>query len=159
MSSWPEPVERVAAVLRARGVHARIEELIEAAATAKAAAHAVGCELDEIVKSLVFVCDGVPVLALLPGDRRADAAKVASAAGSGGARVATAEEVLAATGFEPGGVAPFPSRHVVAVLLDRALLRHEVVWVGAGTERHLVGLSPAELARITAAVPADLAED
>ena len=77
-------------------------------ADGEAAADAVGCEPAQIVKSLVFICDGLPVLALVPGDRRADAAKVAAAAGAGYARVAKREEVLAATGFEPGGVAPFP---------------------------------------------------
>ena len=146
-------------MLRERGVHARLEEFPEGAATARAAAEAIGCELDEIVKSLVFVCDGAPVLALLPGDRRADAGKVAAAAGAGYARVASADEVVSATGFDPGGVAPFPANRVAVVLLERTLLRHEVVWVGAGSERHMAGVSQVELARVTAAVPAELAED
>ena len=158
MSRWPESVERVAAVLRERGVHGRLEEFPETTHTAKDAARAVGCELEQIVKSLVFVCDGKPVLALLPGDKRADAAKIAAAAEAGYARVAKAEEVLAATGFEPGAVAPFPAPRVAVVLLDRGLLQHEEVWAGAGSPRHVVGLSPVELARATHAVPADLAE-
>ncbi|HWC45580.1 MAG TPA: YbaK/EbsC family protein [Casimicrobiaceae bacterium] len=158
MKSWPEPVERVAKVLRERGVHARLEEFAAGTPTARDAARAVGCELEQIVKSLVFVCDGLPVLALLPGDRRADAARVAAAARAGYARVARPDEVLAATGFEPGAVAPFPAPRVATVLIDRALLRHEIVWAGAGSDRHIVGLSPAELARVTRAVPADLAE-
>jgi prolyl-tRNA editing enzyme YbaK/EbsC (Cys-tRNA(Pro) deacylase) len=155
---WPESVERVAAVLRERGIHARLEEFAAGTQSARDAARVVGCELEEIVKSLVFVCDGRPLLALLPGDKRADAAKVAAAAGAGYARVAKPDEVLAATGFEPGAVAPFPSPGVSMVLLDRALLRHELVWAGAGSHRHLVGLSPVELARATSALPADLAE-
>ena len=155
---WPEPVERVANVLRERGVHARLEEFAEATQTARDAARAVGCELEEIVKTLVFVCDGLPVLALLPGDRRADPAKVAAAAQARYARVATPDEVVAATGFEPGAVAPFPSPRVTTVLLERALLRHEVVWCGAGSERHMMGLSPLDVARVASALPADLAE-
>jgi prolyl-tRNA editing enzyme YbaK/EbsC (Cys-tRNA(Pro) deacylase) len=158
MQRWPEPVERVAAVLRERGVHARLEEFAEGTPTARDAARAVGCELEQIVKSLVFVCDGLPVLVLVPGDRRADVAKVAAAAGGASVRVARPDEVVAATGFDPGGVAPFPLPRVTAVLLERLLLRHELVWAGAGTERHMVGLSPVELARVAAAVPADLAE-
>jgi Cys-tRNA(Pro) deacylase len=155
---WPEPVERVAAVLRERGVDARLEEFRDGTPTAAAAATAAGCELAQIVKSVVFVCDGHPVLALVPGDRRADAAKIAAAAGARRARVAGADEVTAATGFEPGGVAPFPSRRVERVLLERELLRHAVVWAGAGSSQHMVGLSPVDLVRITQADVVDLAE-
>ena len=159
MEPWPEPVERVASVLRERGVHARLEEFENGTSSARDAARAVGCDLEQIVKSLVFVCDGMPVLALLPGDRRADEAKVAAAAGAAYARVAKPDEVVAATGFEPGAVAPFPVPRVSAVLVDRALLKHEVVWCGAGSERHIMGLSPVEVARVTQAVPADLAAE
>src|SRR5581483_2095113 len=132
MDTWPEPVERVAAVLRAHAVEARLEEFPEGSPTAEAAARAVGCTLGEIVKSLVFICDDRPVLALVPGDKRADAIRVAAAAGAGVARVARAREVVDATGFEPGGVAPFPATNVSRVFIDRSLLRHEVVWIGAG---------------------------
>ena len=155
---WPEPVERVAAVLRERGIDARLEEFVEATHTAREAARAVGCEPAQIVKSLVFVCDGLPILALLPGDRRADPNKVAAAAGAGYARAASADEVIAATGFEPGAVAPFPTPHVRQVLLDRQLLQHELVWAGAWSPRHVVGLAPVDIARVTHAVAADLAE-
>jgi Cys-tRNA(Pro) deacylase len=158
VSGWPEPVERVAAVLRAAGVDARLEEFQEGTPTAAAAARSIGCDPEEIVKSLVFICDGRPVLALVPGDRRADANKVAAAVSAGYARVARPEEVLAATGFEPGGVAPFPSSAVTRVLLEKELLLHETVWAGAGTSRHMVGLSPGDLARVAHAEPADLAE-
>jgi prolyl-tRNA editing enzyme YbaK/EbsC (Cys-tRNA(Pro) deacylase) len=158
MTVWPESVDRVAAFLRERGIQARIEEFGESTHTAEDAARAVGCELEQIVKSLVFVCDGRPVLALLPGDCRADAAKVASAAAAGYARVAKADEVVAATGFEPGAVAPFPAPNIGLVMVDKALLQHEIVWAGAGTPRHVVGLSPFELARAARAVTADLAE-
>ncbi len=158
MKAWPEPVERVAAVLRGHAVDARLEEFEEGTPTAAAAAAAIGCEPAEIVKTLVFVCNGLPVLALLPGDRRADAAKVAAAAGARDARVARPEEVFAVTGFEPGAVAPFPVPQASRVLLDREVLRHETVWVGAGSTRHMAGLSPIDLARLTGAELADLAE-
>jgi Cys-tRNA(Pro) deacylase len=158
MESWPEPVERVAAVLRAQGVDARIEEFPQGTTTAEAAADAVGCEPAQIVKSLVFICDGLPVIALVPGDRRADAGKLAAAAGAGYARVAKREEVLAATGFEPGGVAPFPVPLSVRVLMERELLRHEIVWAGAGSPRHVVGIAPADAARLTNAEIVHLAE-
>jgi prolyl-tRNA editing enzyme YbaK/EbsC (Cys-tRNA(Pro) deacylase) len=153
---WPEPVTRVADVLRRAGVDARVEEFPEGTPTASAAAKAVGSSRAQIVKSLVFICDGRPVLALVPGDRRADEIKVAAAAGARYARVARPDEVLAATGFEPGGVAPFPASGVSQVLMSRELLVHDRVWVGAGSERHMAGLSPVDLARLTQAPSADL---
>lgn len=156
MERWPEPVERVAAVLRQSGVDARVEEFEQGTPTAEAAAAAVGAARAQIVKSLLFVCDGRPTLVLVPGDRRADEAKVAAAAGARKARVARREEVVAVTGFEPGGVAPFPAPAVSQVLLARELLAHDQVWIGAGSERHMAGLSPLDLARLTQARAADL---
>jgi Cys-tRNA(Pro) deacylase len=156
--NWPEPVERVAAVLRASGVDARLEEFEQGTSTAAAAAKAVGCDVSQIVKTLVLVCDGLPILALVPGDRRADADKVAAAAGARYARVASVAEVVAATGFDPGGVAPFPNPRVARVLIDRELLLHEIVWAGAGTERHVVGIAPGDLLRLAGAETAELAE-
>jgi prolyl-tRNA editing enzyme YbaK/EbsC (Cys-tRNA(Pro) deacylase) len=158
VQEWPEPVERVAAVLRARGIDARLEEFEDGTPTAAAAATAVGCEAREIVKSLVFICDGLPVLVLVPGDRRADVQKIAAAVDAGYARVAGSEEVVAATGFEPGAVAPFPSLQVSKVLLERELLRHPMVWAGAGSPNHMVGLSPVDVARVTHAEIVDLSE-
>src|SRR5688500_13748248 len=70
---WPEAVERVAAFLRNGGVEARIEEFEAGTPTAADAARAVGCKLEQIVKSLVFDCDGRPFVVLVPGDRKADA--------------------------------------------------------------------------------------
>jgi prolyl-tRNA editing enzyme YbaK/EbsC (Cys-tRNA(Pro) deacylase) len=154
--SWPEPVERVAAVLRAAAVDARIEQFDEGTPTARDAARAVGCELDQIVKSIVFVCDGAFVLALVPGDRRAPERGVAAATGTTLVRPARADEVMHATGFEPGGVAPFPQRAVTATLIDRALLAHQVVWIGAGTPAHMAALPPGDLARLARARTVDL---
>jgi prolyl-tRNA editing enzyme YbaK/EbsC (Cys-tRNA(Pro) deacylase) len=158
VDEWPEPVERVAAVLRARGVDARLEEFADGTATASAAALAVGCDAGQIVKSLVFICDGRPVLALVPGDRRADPAKIAAAGGARYARVAAAHEVRSATGFDPGAVAPFPVSEATRVLAERELLRQVMVWAGAGSAHHLVGLSPLDLVRLSRAEVADLAE-
>jgi prolyl-tRNA editing enzyme YbaK/EbsC (Cys-tRNA(Pro) deacylase) len=153
---WPEPVARVAEALRRSGIDARVEEFPEGAATAADAAKAVGTSRAQIVKSLLFICDGRPALALVPGDRRADERKVAAAVGAKAARVARPEEVVAATGFEPGGVAPFPLPGVSQVAMAGELLVHDRVWVGAGSERHMAGLSPVDLLRLTRAITADL---
>ena len=100
-SVWPGEVERVAAFLRAAGAEARLEELDGETSTAVEAANAAGCELTQIVKSVVVLCDGRAVVALVPGDRRADLEKILRAAGAATARVARREEVVQATGFVP----------------------------------------------------------
>jgi prolyl-tRNA editing enzyme YbaK/EbsC (Cys-tRNA(Pro) deacylase) len=157
--AWPEPVERVTAYLREAGAEVRVEEFSAGTPTAEAAARAVGCALGQIVKSLVFDCDGRPILVLVPGDRRADAAKIARAAGCHFARIAGSEEVQEATGFEPGAVAPFPLPRVQSVFIDRTLLGHRVVWIGAGSSKHMAALSPAELVRLSRARPMDAVDE
>jgi prolyl-tRNA editing enzyme YbaK/EbsC (Cys-tRNA(Pro) deacylase) len=160
VTEWPPAVERVAAFLREARAEATVEEFPEGTPTAEDAARAVGCEPSEIVKSLVFLCDGEPVVVMVPGDRRADAGKVAAAIGCGRAKVASAKDVEQATGFEPGGVAPFPlPRAVQHVLIERTLLGRNRVWVGAGSERHMAGLQPAELVRLTRARPMDAVQE
>ena len=157
MDAWPEPVERVAAALRAAAVDARLEEFPAGTPTAAAAAEAVGCELSQIVKSLVFVCDGRPVLALVPGDRRADPGKVAAAAGAarragrapgGGASPPRASSRARSPRSRPGRSSAFSS--------STGCSMHELVWVGAGTSRHMAGLAPLDLVRVAKAEPADL---
>ena len=109
------------------------------------------------MKSLVFVCDGAYVLALVPGDRRADERR--RPRGGWGAvevRVARADEVVHATGFEPGGVAPFPQRAITQTLMDRSFFAHEEVWIGAGTELAHGVAPPAELLRLAGAKTVDL---
>jgi prolyl-tRNA editing enzyme YbaK/EbsC (Cys-tRNA(Pro) deacylase) len=159
VAAWPEPVERVSSFLRDAGAEARIEEFSEGTPTAADAAAAVGCGLDQIVKSLVLFCDDRPVVALVPGDRRGDPAKVARAAGADSARVASPAEVEQATGFPPGAVAPFPLPEVETIVMERALLRHPIVWVGAGSSRHMVGLAPIELGRLARARPMDVVSE
>jgi Cys-tRNA(Pro) deacylase len=156
VTGFPEPVERVAQVLRVGAVDATVQEFAAGTPTAEDAAQAVGCKLEQIVKTLVFVCDGEYVLVLVPGDRRADERKVGSELGAREIRVAKAAEVVAATGFEPGGVAPFPRRDAVAVLMERTLLQHGQVWVGAGSPAHMAMLSAGDLQRLSGARPADL---
>ena len=156
VAAWPEPVERVSSFLREAGVEARIHEFPDGTASAQDAADAIGCELGQIVKSLVFVCDEKPVVALVPGDRRGDPAKVAQAVEASEARVAKAQEVEDATGFAPGAVAPFPLPGIGTVLMDSALYHHEIVWAGAGSTHHIMGISPTDLGRLARVRPMDV---
>ena len=156
MSPFPEPVERVASFLRVAAVDATIQEFPEGTPTAEEAARATGCKLEQIVKTLVFVADGEYVLALVPGDRRADERKIADEMEAREVRVARGREVLDATGFEPGAVAPFPRRDVIAALIERTLLQHQIVWIGAGSPSHMAMLAPSDLQRLAGARTADL---
>jgi prolyl-tRNA editing enzyme YbaK/EbsC (Cys-tRNA(Pro) deacylase) len=158
--TWPSPsVERVADVFRHSGADARIEEFAEETATAADAARAAGCAPEQIVKTLVFIADDRPVVALVPGNRRADTTKIARAADASTARTATTPEVEAATGFPPGGVAPFPLPGVARVLAERTLLAQPVVWVGAGSGRHMAVLAPHELVRLANAEATDVVQE
>lgn len=156
---WPEPVRRVAEFLEESGAEARLEEFSEGTPTAEDAARAVGCDLADIVKSLVLRCDDGYVLALVPGDARADLRALASRAGCRRLRIAGPEQVEEATGFAPGAVAPFPLPRVERIFIERTLLTRERVWVGAGSPRHMAGLRPTELARLARAEPVAAAEE
>ncbi len=144
------------AFLRGAAVDSNVQEFPDGTLTAQEAAAAIGCDLQEIVKSIVFACEGAYILALVPGDRRADEAKVAAAAGVIRVKVGSPEEVMAATGFEPGAVAPFPQRAIWRAFIERTLLQHKKVWIGAGSAMHMAALAPADLQRLARANPADL---
>jgi len=156
--SLPESVVRVADFLNDSRAEARIEEFSKGTPTAEAAAEAVGCKTDAIVKSLIFLCDAEAVLAMVAGSRRADEAKVRRSTGSSAVRMARPEVVLDRTGFEVGGVAPFPLPCIKHALIDQTLLRHDIVWVGAGSSRHMAGLAPTELVRLTKAKATDISQ-
>jgi prolyl-tRNA editing enzyme YbaK/EbsC (Cys-tRNA(Pro) deacylase) len=158
-TTWPEPVERVADVLRRTGAEARLEEFDEDTPTAADAARAAGCGTEQIVKSLVLIADGRPVVALVPGNRRVDLDKVAAAADAATARIASAKEVESATGFAPGAVAPFPLPSVERVLAEHTLLSQPLLWVGAGSPRHMAALTPTELMRLARAHPVDVVQE
>src|SRR5262245_54981684 len=118
-ATWPESVERVATFLRAAGAEARLEQLGPTTSTATEAADAAGCELSQIVKSLLLICDGRAVIVFVPGDRRLDVEKARRAVGAATARMAKADEVEQVTGFAPGSVAPFPLPDVTRALIER----------------------------------------
>ena len=151
----PEPVARVARFLAEARAEACLQEFRAGTPTADDAASAIGCELGQIVKSLLFLCDGEPVLVMVAGSRRADPAKVARAVGAQTAKIAPPAVVREATGFEVGGVAPFPIPTVRDVLADQSLLTWAMVWIGAGSDRHMAGLAPSELIRLTRARAVD----
>jgi prolyl-tRNA editing enzyme YbaK/EbsC (Cys-tRNA(Pro) deacylase) len=112
--------------LRERGLDISVRVLEDSARTASEAAEAVGCEVGQIVKSLVFVRGEAPVMVLCAGDRRVAAGRMAL-------RAATAEEARAATGFAIGGIPPLAHDRELETLIDQSLRRFEAVWCAAGT--------------------------
>ena len=110
------------------------------------------------MKSLVFDCGGRWIVALVPGDRRADSSKIARAAGAAKAKIASPEQVEKATGFVAGAVAPFPLPGVDRVLVDRNLLSHKRLWIGAGSPKHMAMIAPADLVRLARAQAVDVVE-
>jgi prolyl-tRNA editing enzyme YbaK/EbsC (Cys-tRNA(Pro) deacylase) len=141
------------------GLSPQIRRFPEGTKTAVDAARAVGCEVGQIVKSLVFMADGVPLLALTSGPNRADTAKLAGLTGTGEVRRATADEARAATGFAIGGTPPFGHGRRLTVLVDRDLLGHRVLWAAAGTPDTVFPISPEELVRVAGGTVADFKEE
>ena len=130
----------------------------EGTKTAPDAARAIGCEVGQIVKSLIFVADGRPVLALTSGANRVDTSRLAALVGADGAKRASPEEARAATGFAVGGTPPFGFPEQIAAFLDRDLLEHREVWAAAGTPDAVFRTTPEELLRATGAQVAELRE-
>jgi Cys-tRNA(Pro) deacylase len=151
-------VERFLEAAAAVGVAPEVRRFPEGTKTAADAARAVGSNVDQIVKTLVFVVDERPVLALTSGKNRVDPGKLAAVAGGASARRATPEEARAATGYAVGGTPPFGFPRTVPAYLDPDLLTFEEVWVAAGTPDSVFPISPLTLERVTGAIRADFTE-
>ncbi len=133
----------------------RVREFPEGTRTAVDAARAVGCELGQIVKSLVFLAAGKPVVALVSGSNRLDERRLAAVAGGPVAK-ANAQTARAATGYAIGGVPPFGHATEVSVFMDRDLLRYPAVWAAAGRPDSVFEIEPARLRELSNAVVIDL---
>ena len=143
--------ERVRNYLEARGLADGLFEFEQSTKTAQQAADAMACELGQIVKSLVFVVDGQPVVALVAGDRRGDPEAIASLLGGTKARFADADTVRSATGYAIGGVSPFDLPADLPVLADLSLERFAVVYPAAGTPTSMVRLQRGVLFELSGA--------
>jgi Cys-tRNA(Pro) deacylase len=152
-------VARVSAAAARAGLELRVRRFGTETRTAADAARAVGCEVGQIVKSLVFMADGAPVLALVSGAHQLDTARLAAELGASEVRRATGDEARQATGYAIGGVPPLGHTAALPVLIDRHLLRHEVVWAAAGLPDAVFPVDPRRLASAAGAREADLAAD
>jgi len=139
------------------GQPAQVVVLDEAAHTAAAAAEALCIEVGQIANSLIFDADGEPLLVLTSGAHRVDTAKVAAGLGVTRLRRATPDFVRRHTGQVIGGVAPLGHPKPVRTLVDTALSGYPVVWAAGGVPQAVFPITFAELVRVTAGTPADVA--
>ena len=132
--------DRVVAALAGAGLEVEVREFPAGTRTAADAAAAVGCEVAQICKSLVFRVDGDrPLLVIASGANRVDEARF-------GARKADASYVREQTGYAIGGVPPVGHARPIETVLDEDLLAHDVVWAAAGTPTAVFAVDPRRLA-------------
>lgn len=163
LHALPNGVQRVAAFLQERG-HEHLPVMLDGAArTAQQAADALGVELGQIAKSIVFrrKVDDVAVMVVTSGDQRVNERKVEALVCPDGKRLgrADAEFVKAKTGFSIGGVAPVAHATPVVVLIDQSLLRFDAVWAAAGHPNAVFRLTADELVGLSGAPMVDTADD
>ena len=141
--------DKVIESARRLGLEVDVRKLDSSTATVSEAAEAVGCESAQIAKSLVFVCDGDPVVCIASGAHRVDTDLLAEVFDCAEIRQASPDEVRAATGYSVGGVAPFG--HDLPTVMDEDLLEHDCVWAAAGDGHSLFQVNPRKLLNCTGA--------
>jgi Cys-tRNA(Pro) deacylase len=152
---------RFAEALRELGLGhlvSQVRRFPDATRTAAEAAAAVGCELSQICKSLIFAADGTPVLVLMDGASRVDLELVRKELGADKVTRAKVDVVRETTGYAIGGVPPFGHRTRTTVLADRSLLEHDVVWAAAGTPYTVFPMTPEDLVRYADGTLVDVRE-
>ena len=152
-------VQRVVDAARALGLDIDVREFPEGTRTAEDAARAVGCDVAQIVKSLVFMADGEPVLAYVSGRHRLDTTKLARAAAARDVRRATPDEARQATGYAIGGTPPFGHAGDLRTFLDRTLLGYSEVWCAAGTPTAVFPVDPNALLKAVVPTVEDLHQE
>ncbi len=157
-------IQRVRDAAARKGVTLEIRIFEESTHTAEEAAAAVGAELGQIVKSLVFAApadNGTldPILCLVSGPNRVDLARLAAVTGEKDIRRATAREANELTGYSIGGIPPIGHPRPVRVVMDPDLGRYPLVWAAAGTPTAVFPVAPATLRTLANAVVAPITEE
>jgi prolyl-tRNA editing enzyme YbaK/EbsC (Cys-tRNA(Pro) deacylase) len=144
--------QRVQNALRQLDYPCTVVEHADSTRTAEEAAQRAGCQLGQIVKSMIFrgQLTGKPILVLTSGANRVDEARLARSAGEAIGR-ADAAFVRETTGFAIGGVAPIAHAQPLESYMDEDLLQFGSVWAAAGTPNAIFELTPADLQKMTAA--------
>jgi prolyl-tRNA editing enzyme YbaK/EbsC (Cys-tRNA(Pro) deacylase) len=160
---FPAAIQRVVDAAARKGVVLDVRTFSESTHTAEDASAAVGAELGQIVKSLVFVApaDGgvlEPILCLVSGPNRVDLARLAAVTGEPDVRRASAIEARELTGFSIGGIPPIGHLRPVRVVMDPDLGRFPLVWAAAGTPTAVFPVPPATLRMLSNAHVAPICE-
>lgn len=152
-------IDRFLEAARVQGIQPDVHRFAEGTKTAADAARAIGCEVGQIVKSLVFIANDRPVMAFTSGANRVDEVKLAAVVGADTTRRASPEEARTATGFAVGGTPPFGHPQRLVCVIDHDLLVWDQIWAAAGTPDSVFPLSPPDLLRVTGAQPAAFTVD
>lgn len=147
-------------VLGKYGLEDVVVELPDSTRTAEEAAQAIGCQIGQIVKSLIFKAkrQGIPILVLTSGANRVDERKIENQIGEPLGK-ANADFVRSVTGFSIGGVPPLGLKIKIPTYIDQDLMPYDVIWAAAGTPNAVFRINPIELASITQAIVCDLKKD
>jgi prolyl-tRNA editing enzyme YbaK/EbsC (Cys-tRNA(Pro) deacylase) len=154
--AFPNATQRVLAVLSSRGLDIEILISPTTTRTAAEAAAALGTEVAQIVKSLLFLVDERPVLILMSGANRLDEGKLARELAGDRVTRANADQVRELTTFVIGGVPPVSVNPAVDILVDADLLEYPLVYAAAGTPHHNFAVAPGRLVEVARATVADL---
>lgn len=152
-----QKAERIQAELAARGLSGTVRELPDSARTAQLAAEALGVQVAQIAKSLVFTLGDQVILAIASGVNRVSMDRLAEQLGAEPEQP-DAKTVKRLTGFSVGGVPPIGHQVPVVTFLDEDLLRHETVWAAAGHPKAVFPIAPDALVTITGGKVVTLAE-
>ena len=152
----PGGYQRFESAAAALSLEVRTRRFPEGTRTAADAAAAVGCELSQIVKSLVFLCDGDPVLVLTAGSHRVNTARLGEVLGCG-VTLADADTARRVTGYDIGGIPPLGHERPLPTVVDDTLLQYERVWAAAGASDAVFEIASGELMRHTGGVVASFA--
>ena len=154
-----ERIARVRAALETAGLTPDIREFSQNTATAPQAAAALGCDLEQIAKTLVFQRrdDDSPVVVMVRGVDRVDEKAVAKHIGHK-IKKADAEFIRTCSGYEIGGVTPIDWPQAVPLLMDTALHALPLIWVAAGSAHAVFSIAPSALATLSGAETAEIAE-
>ena len=144
-------VAQVRTYAHERGVEIEVKRFAATTRTAEDAARQIGTRVERIVKSLVFVADGRPVIVLCSGDNRVSVKRLEDLLRAKSVRRATADEAKDYTGYSIGGVPPFAHGRQLEVIADSTLKRFETVWAAAGLPDAVFEIGVQDLARLSGA--------
>ncbi len=157
MSSDVHPnVTRVVEAAKLLGLTIEPRRFPDGTKTAADAASAIGVDIGQIVKSLIFAVDGAVVLAYVSGANQLDEKKLATAAGGSKCSRVDADVVREATGFPIGGVPPLGLATQLRIFMDLDLLQYDEVWAAAGTWNDVFPIDPRDLQRVTNGVVVEI---